>query len=124
MEFGALLNYLKTGQDHQLYLLTWTAGVDPDGTLFPLFHSKNFGAAGNRAFYKNDRVDDLLTTAQRTVDQEERRRLYAEAQDIILKEAPALPIRHPTISAALRPNVHGFRLHPLNNQLYTTVTVR
>jgi peptide/nickel transport system substrate-binding protein len=124
MEWGAFLNYLKSGKEHQLFQLAWTGDVDPDGTLFPLFHSKNSGAAGNRAFYHDDRVDALLSTAQRTVDQTERRRLYAEVQEIILRDAPWLPLRHPIISAALRPEVRGYRLHPLNNQIFTDVTVQ
>lgn len=124
MEFGALLSYIKTGNDHQLFLLSWSGAVDPDGTLFPLFHSKNFGAAGNRAFYQNSRVDQLLSSAQTTIDQEERKRLYLEAQQLILGEAPWLPIRHGVFSAAQRSDVRGYRLHPLNNQVFTGVTVR
>ena len=124
MEFGALLSYIKTGNDHQMFLLGWTSGADPDGALFPVFHSKNFGAAGNRSFYKNQRVDELLETAQRTLSQDVRKGLYGEAQEIILREAPWLPIRHGIISAAARPNERGFRLHPLNRQIFTGVTVQ
>lgn len=123
MEFGALLSYIKTGKDHDMFLLSWGGTVDPDGVLFPLFHSKNFGAAGNRSFYKNERVDQLLGVAQRTIDQSERKRMYFEAQELIAKDAPWLPIRHSVVSAALRPNVRGYRLHPLSNQIYTGVTV-
>jgi peptide/nickel transport system substrate-binding protein len=123
MEFGALLNYIKTGKEHDMFLLSWSGTVDPDGVLFPLFHSKNFGAAGNRTFYKNERVDQLLGAAQRTIDQSERRQLYAEAQELIARDAPWLPIRHSVVSAALRPNVRGFRLHPLGNQIYTNVSL-
>jgi peptide/nickel transport system substrate-binding protein len=124
MEFGTLLNYVKSGNDHQLYILSWSGTGDPDGTLFPLFHSKNFGAAGNRTFYKNERVDELLEKAQRTVDQEARLALYVEAQELIQQDAPWLPIRHGANSAALGPQVKGYRLHPLNTQDFTSVTVR
>ena len=124
MEFGALLSYIKSGNDHQMFLLSWSGTVDPDGVLSPMFHSKSFGAAGNRAFYKNERVDELLTAAQGTLDQAERQRMYVEVQELILKDAPWLPIRQGVILAALRPNVQGFRLHPLNNQVFTEVTVQ
>jgi peptide/nickel transport system substrate-binding protein len=124
MEWGAFLQYIRGGESHQMFLLGWNGGADPDGVLFPLFHSKNFGAAGNRAFFKNERVDELLLKAQTTVKQEERKALYAEAQDIILKEAPWLPIRHGTHSAALSKKVQGFKLHPLNRQLFQDVTIQ
>lgn len=124
MEWGAFLTYIRGGDAHQMFLLGWSGNADPDGVLFPLFHSKNFGAAGNRAFFKNERVDDLLFKAQTTINQDERKKLYFEAQDIILKEAPWLPIRHGTNSAALAKKVQGFKIHPLNRQLFAGVTVQ
>jgi peptide/nickel transport system substrate-binding protein len=124
MEFAAFLAYIRTGEQHQLYLLGWTGGSDPDSVLFPLFHSKNFGAAGNRTFYANERVDWLLSEAQLAIDQDERRRLYAEAQELIMRDAPWLPIRHGVNAAVAGPNVQGYRVHPLNNQILTAVTVR
>jgi len=124
MEWGAFLTYIRGGDAHQMFLLGWSGNADPDGILFPLFHSKNFGAAGNRAFFKNEKVDELLLKAQTTVKQEDRKTLYLEAQDTILKEAPWLPIRHGTNSAALSKKVQGFKLHPLNRQLFHNVTVQ
>jgi peptide/nickel transport system substrate-binding protein len=124
MEWAAFLAYIRSGEQHQLYLLSWTGGSDPDSVLFPLFHSKNFGAAGNRTFYANPRVDSLLSQAQVTIDQEQRRQLYAEAQTLIMQDAPWLPIRHSVTAAAAGPSVQGYRPHPLNTQLLTAVTVR
>jgi ABC-type oligopeptide transport system substrate-binding subunit len=31
---------------------------DPDNFLFPLFHSRSFGRAGNSSWYANPVVDD------------------------------------------------------------------
>jgi peptide/nickel transport system substrate-binding protein len=124
MEWGAFLTYIRGGQDHQMFLLGWNGNSDPDGILYPLFHSKNWGAAGNRAFYKNEKVDDLLVKAQTTIKQDDRKPLYFEAQDIILKDAPWAPLRHGINSAALAKKVQGFRIHPLNRQLLTGVTIQ
>ena len=124
MEWGAFLNYIRTGESHQMFVLAWNGGADPDSVLFPLFHSKNWGASGNRAFYKNERVDELLIKGQTTVKQDDRKALYLEAQDVILKDAPWLPIRHGTHSAALSKKVQGFKLHPLNRQIFHNVTVQ
>ena len=124
MEWGAFLQYIRGGDQHQMFILGWNGGADPDSVLFPLFHSKNWGAAGNRAFYKNEKVDDLLLKAQTTVKQDDRKALYLEAQDTILKDAPWMPLRHGTNSAALSKKVQGFQLHPLNRQLFTGVTIQ
>jgi len=124
MEWGAFLTYIRGGDAHQMFLLGWSGNADPDGILYPLFHSKNFGAAGNRAFYKNDKVDELLLKAQTTVKQDDRKPLYLEAQDIIIKDAPWAPIRHGINSAALSKKVQGFKIHPLNRQLFQNVTIQ
>jgi peptide/nickel transport system substrate-binding protein len=124
MEWGAFLTYIRGGDQHQMFILGWSGGADPDGILYPLFHSKNFGAAGNRAFYKNEKVDELLLKAQTTVKQEDRKALYMDAQKLILDDAPWAPIRHGTNSAALSRKVQGFKIHPLNRQLYHNVTVQ
>lgn len=124
MEWGAFLTYIRGGDAHQMFLLGWSGNADPDGILFPLFHSKNFGAAGNRAFYKNEKVDDLLLKAQTTIKQDDRKPLYFEAQDLILKDAPWLPIRHGIASAAISKKVQGFKIHPLNRHLLAGVTIQ
>jgi peptide/nickel transport system substrate-binding protein len=124
MEWGAFLTYIRGGDQHMMFLLGWSGNADPDGILYPLFHSKNFGAAGNRAFYKNEKVDELLLKAQTTVKQDERKPLYFEAQKLILDDAPWAPLRHGINSAALSKKVQGFKIHPLNRQLYHNVTVQ
>jgi peptide/nickel transport system substrate-binding protein len=124
MEWGAFLTYIRGGDQHQMFLLGWSGNADPDGILYPLFHSKNFGAAGNRAFYKNEKVDELLLKAQTTVKQDERKPLYFEAQKLILDDAPWAPLRHGINSAALSKKVQGFKIHPLNRQLYHNVTIQ
>ena len=65
-----------------------------------------------------------MTSAQRTIDQEQRRTQYLAAQDQIQEDAPWLPIRHGVQSAAMGPQVKGFRLHPLGAQDFSTVTVK
>ena len=41
----------------------WAENAEPDNTYRPLFMSKNAGAGGNRAFYKNPEVDALIDDA-------------------------------------------------------------
>ena len=51
----------------------------------PLFSAK--GGAGNRDFYENKKVDELLEKAKGSIDQDERKKLYEEAQILIVDDA-------------------------------------
>ncbi|MDP9371539.1 MAG: ABC transporter substrate-binding protein [Chloroflexota bacterium] len=122
LEFGGFLNYIRTGE-HQMFLLAWNGSVDPDSIVFPLFATKNHGAAGNRAFYSNPQVDKLLDDAQKAPDQERRKAMYQEAQKLIADDAPHVPIRHGSATAGAQKHVQGFQMHPLQAQVYTQVSL-
>jgi peptide/nickel transport system substrate-binding protein len=108
---------------HDLALLGWQAdNGDPDNFLFVHFDkSATVPPAGNIAFYRDERVHELLLAGQRTVDAKARLPLYAEAQEIIHRDAPWVPLAHMMELAAMRKNVQGFRLHPTGRLLLTPV---
>ncbi|WKB35758.1 hypothetical protein QS257_20695 [Terrilactibacillus sp. S3-3] len=54
--------------------------ADPFAFMNYWYDSKNFGLAGNRAFYKNPKVDSLLRQAATTNNQSQRLKLYNDAQ--------------------------------------------
>jgi peptide/nickel transport system substrate-binding protein len=75
----------KEGSD--IYASANTFRPDPDGFLYPYFHSKgdlNKGGC-DRPYPK---IDALLTEARQSTNQAERRRLYQEAQKVLLEESP------------------------------------
>ncbi|WP_144098271.1 peptide ABC transporter substrate-binding protein [Croceicoccus sediminis] len=73
---------------------TYLIGGDPDATN--RLHSRSInvqgGSGSNNAQYKNARVDALLDKGARTFDQEERRAIYFEVQEIVRHDLPLLPI--------------------------------
>jgi peptide/nickel transport system substrate-binding protein len=87
----------------------WTQRADPDGLLYILFHSKGFA---NTTGYKNDKVDALLDQARSIFDMEMRKKLYSEAQQIIVHDLPMLPLFDSVEYGALRSNVQGFEWIP------------
>jgi peptide/nickel transport system substrate-binding protein len=87
----------------------WTQRADPDGLLYILFHSKGFA---NTMRYRNERVDALLDQARTIYDVETRKRLYAEAQQMIVDDLPMVPLMFGAEYAALRSVVHGFEWIP------------
>jgi peptide/nickel transport system substrate-binding protein/oligopeptide transport system substrate-binding protein len=58
-----------------------------DNFLFPLFQSKQ-AKTGSFTFYANTEVDNLLTKARATVDENARYALYQQIESIVMKDAP------------------------------------
>ncbi|SFI26600.1 peptide/nickel transport system substrate-binding protein [Tindallia magadiensis] len=123
LEWGAYLEGTANGE-HDMFILGWvTVTGDPDYGLYALFHSEQFGAAGNRTFYANERVDELLDVARRSVDPDVRETAYREVQEIVRDEAPWLFLNTGEDRTGLRANVKGFRNHPAGHHPLWNVIV-
>ncbi len=110
LEWGAYLDGTARG-DHEMFILGWVSVTgDADYGLFPLLHSSTFGGAGNRSFYSNPKVDDLLTRARNSVDQEERKELYKEVQIMVQEDVPLYITAYKAQNAALQKNIENFKL--------------
>jgi peptide/nickel transport system substrate-binding protein len=81
--------------------------------MYPLLHSSQWTPNGpNRALYRNEQFDKLLTEARLTTDQAKRATLYRQAQKILVEDAPWIFVDHEVQLAALSRRVQGFKLHP------------
>lgn len=95
IEWGAFLEKTAAGE-HEMFILGWTTvTADADYGMYALFHSSQFGSAGNRSFYKNDRVDELLDYGRSEADVEKRVEAYKEVQEILVEELPMVYLQHP-----------------------------
>ena len=119
LEWGAYLDGTARG-DHDMFMLGWvTVTGDADYGLFPLLHTSSFGGAGNRAFYSNPHVDELLSKARVSIDQDERKELYREVQIIAQEEVPYYVTAYKAQNAALQKNIENFKLKPAgHHRLY------
>jgi len=95
------------------YLSWWADYPDPENFLFPLFHSSNFGAAGNRTRYSNPAVDSFIEKAQYTLNREERNLLYEKAEEMIVADAPWVFLWHRTDFTVRQPWVKNYKIHPI-----------
>lgn len=90
MEWGAFVaDNAKSNQNGgregaDAYTSANTFRPDPDGYLYPYFHSKG---NLNKGGYENPKLDSLLTEARSVANPAERRLLYQQAQRIILEES-------------------------------------
>ncbi len=105
--------------DFELCLGVWSPDyADPSMFMNFWFDSKNFGLAGNRAFYKNDAVDDLVRKAVAMSDQKERTALYRQAMDTILDEAPYIYLYQNQTVVPMRKSVKGYAYNPMLENMY------
>jgi peptide/nickel transport system substrate-binding protein len=117
------VRYTQNGA-HDLCLLGWSAdAIDPDNFLYVLFDPENAepGSARNLAFFKNAELHGILSWAQEVSDRARRTQYYKEAQDIIAREAPWVPLAHAEVVVAARASLGGLKLHPSANVYYQTV---
>jgi oligopeptide transport system substrate-binding protein len=86
-----------------VFRLGWDPGeADAGGYLYPLFHSSQVGL-DNVTRYANDQVDLLLDQARSSGDAGLSFSRYREAERLILRDAPALPLlwyRHSNVVAS------------------------
>ncbi|QIK69834.1 glutathione ABC transporter substrate-binding protein [Erysipelothrix sp. HDW6C] len=123
LEWATYLDATGKGE-HDLFILGWTTiTTDADYGLYPLFHSSEFGKAGNRSFYKNERVDELLDKGKSTVNPDERLAIYKEAQELISVDAPWIFVNDGENDTAISNKVKGFAHHPSGSHFLSGVSV-
>ncbi|WP_027417972.1 ABC transporter substrate-binding protein [Aneurinibacillus terranovensis] len=105
--------------DFDLSLGVWSPDFgDPYMFMNYWFDSQNFGLAGNRAFYKNDKVDELVRKAASINDQAQRQQLYQQAQTIVIDEAPYVYLYQKDFLLPMNKNVQGFVYNPMLEGIY------
>ncbi len=122
-DWGAYLQKVENGE-HPMALLGWIGdNGDPDNFLYVLLDKDNAvkGSAGNIAFYRSDKVHELLIKAQRTFDKAERTRLYEEAQVIIHRDAPWVPLVYAQQPIAAKASIRGYIPHATGSEKLNTV---
>jgi oligopeptide transport system substrate-binding protein len=91
--------------------LTWVGDFpDPETFLWNLFYSTS---PDNYSEYQNPAYDELLDRAAATFDADERARLYAEAEAMLLADNVVLPLAHDVRYTLTKPWVHGLTVTPL-----------
>ncbi|MFC6116836.1 glutathione ABC transporter substrate-binding protein [Sporosarcina thermotolerans] len=124
VEWGAYLEGTGKGE-HDMFILGWSNMTgDADYNQYFLFHSAAHGNTGNRAFYSNPKVDDLINKGRQETDPEKRLAIYAEAQEIEMNDAPMIFFRNSEYISAIGKNVQGFWIHPSGVYMLDDVTVK
>lgn len=98
LEFQTMLQQLQRGQ-YQMTTGRWVGGNQDPIFLRDLFASSEIPsearASRNRSRYSNQEVDELLNKAITAPDRAQAKQFYAQAQEIISREVPMLPLWYP-----------------------------
>ncbi len=94
VEWGTFLQMTAEGK-HDMLISTWYISAPEASTILnTLVSSKNIGAGGNRSFYSNNLVDNLLKNANEDLNLETRLEYYKKVQEILNNDMPIIPIAH------------------------------
>ncbi|PTX64697.1 peptide/nickel transport system substrate-binding protein [Melghirimyces profundicolus] len=111
LEFGAYLDRLRKG-DFEMVIGGWTNSTgDGSELLYPQLHSDNIGAS-NGTQTSIPKADELIDQTRTTTDKEKRLKVLHEANQLLVKEAPWVPLHHGVIVIATSKNVQGLEVDP------------
>ena len=91
---------------YQLFSIGWILDYpDPENVLDLLFHSRS---RQNNTGFNSPQVDALLEEARVEQDREARDALYQQAEQMILDDAPWIPIFFGQVNQVVKPYVEGY----------------
>ncbi|MAZ84603.1 MAG: ABC transporter substrate-binding protein [Rhizobiales bacterium] len=121
-EWGEYLEKSKAEDRDGAVLLGWTGdNGDPDNFLAVLLGCDGVGGS-NRAQWCNEEFNDLIMKAK-SGTQEERAKLYEEAQVVFKREAPWATIAHSVVYMPMSTKVSGYKMDPLGGHWFTGVDI-
>jgi oligopeptide transport system substrate-binding protein len=94
---------LVNRKEHQIGWYGWSADYpDPDNWLPELFGT---GAGNNKTGYSNPQLDQLMKQASAETDPQKRAQMWAQAQKIVVDDAPMAFVFHDEALALVQPYV-------------------
>lgn len=121
LEWATLFEQLRQPNfPADFFTLGWsTATGDADYTLGPIFGSDSIPPAGwNSHEYQNPEFDEIVAAAGKSTDQEERAELYAQALDILARDAVIVPVYNSKETILTSSRLTGFAQHPIDYYLW------
>lgn len=97
----------------EFFRASWI-GDYPDGENYlALFYSRN-GAPPNYTFFKNEQYDKLYEAAMKETDAQKTCAIYRQMEQIIIEEAPVVPLFYDEVTRFTHKNVRGLPNNAMN----------
>ncbi|HET7627037.1 MAG TPA: ABC transporter substrate-binding protein [Bacillales bacterium] len=117
VEFGTMLEQMRNG-DYQALRIGWSGRADPDGNSYVWFSTNG---SLNEMGYSNENVDQWLSEARTTSDQEKRAELYGKVSQALWEDVPYVFLYHPKNFITMKKYVEGF--HHVPDGMIRTETI-
>ena len=111
-DFSSAVDRVFIKSDFDLGVASYCNGADPDIGVKRVYHSANILPIpfGNGAGYHNPAVDSLFDRAAHTLNEGERRELYRQAQQILVREMPYFWLVETEGDRAYRSAIKGLKI--------------
>ena len=117
-EWGAFQDAINAGE-HDLLILGWTNSTcDPAYSVTQLFHSSNCGKSGNRAYLKDDKVDEMIDAAAMETNREKRLQIYKDLQVRLNELCPWVPLYYKYSMVGRRADLKGLKFNKIGTFQY------
>lgn len=105
----------------EMYVLGWIADYpDPQNFLQTLFYT---GTEYNNGRFSSKELDDLIDRAAVEQDHDRRMRLYQQAEQVVVDQAPVIPLWFNQSYVLVNPRVKNYSIDPLGVPRLNLVTI-
>jgi len=123
IEKASVLRQAVNSCEYSLFKKSWVADYADEENFMSLFYSKNFSPQGVNFFhFKNQAFDSLYERAQRLKHINEKVSLYQQMENIVLEEAPVIPLYYDEVVRIVSHRIKGLETNPMNLLNLKTVT--
>ena len=101
---------------YQVHSLRWIGGNQDPDMFENVFATSSFAPKrANRTFYSNPKVDELIKEGRSTLDQQKRKIIYDQVQQILADDVPYINLWYLDNVLVHTKRVHGIDLTPAGN---------
>ncbi|MBD1554647.1 ABC transporter substrate-binding protein [Pseudomonas typographi] len=105
--------------DFDIAIGNWSPDfADPYMFMNFWFDTANAGLSGNRSFYSNPKVDELVREAASISDVEKRKALYQQAQKIVVGDSAYAYLYQKAYTVPMSSTVKGYVFNPMLEQVF------
>jgi peptide/nickel transport system substrate-binding protein len=109
MEWGLFIDEVVNKNDFDMTILGWIGATDPDAFMYAQFKT---GEKWNFYKFSDQQVDDLVEQGRTAMDQNERKRIYTDAQKRVAELSPYVFLHINNQYEAYTHQVKGFVHYP------------
>ncbi|MFF0307192.1 ABC transporter substrate-binding protein [Streptosporangium sp. NPDC004379] len=121
-KFASILDDLDKKSYTGMFRMGWAIDYpSAENYLTPVFSTVAIKTGSNYAGWSNKQFDELLAKGDAAATQEEGLKYYQQADDILIKDLPYIPVYFYRTNAAFSQHVKGVKTNLLNQVVWTEV---